>query len=75
MGRSRTSNAAALGMLALQLFSLGGCSRGDAAIEHKGGGQLIPVITSSVEQRSVPLTVNVVGTVESSRYSSRTVKK
>jgi len=64
MGRSRGSKAGVLSVLALQLWILDGCSRGNAAIERKGG-QAIPVVTSVVEQRSVPLTVNVVGTVES----------
>jgi multidrug efflux system membrane fusion protein len=49
---------------ALLAVALAGCSRGSAAAPHKGE-PLIPVVTSLVEERSVPLTVNVVGTVES----------
>lgn len=44
-------------------LSLGGCSRG-AAVPH-AQAQSIPVVTAVVEERAVPTTVNVVGTVES----------
>ncbi|HEY4368529.1 MAG TPA: efflux RND transporter periplasmic adaptor subunit [Steroidobacteraceae bacterium] len=45
--------------------ALGGCSKGSAAASHNKGDAVIPVVTSLVEERAVPLTVNVVGTVES----------
>jgi multidrug efflux system membrane fusion protein len=44
--------------------ALGGCSKGTAAGQQKGE-QLIPVVISAVEERAVPLTLGVVGAVES----------
>lgn len=43
--------------------SLGGCSRGAAV--PRSQERSIPVVTAGVEERAVPTTVNVVGTVES----------
>ena len=51
-------------LLAMALGALAGCSKGTAASQHKGE-QLIPVVTSAVEERAVPLTLGVVGSVES----------
>jgi len=45
------------------VLSLGGCSRGAAAPHVQE--QSVPVVTAVVEERAVPTTVNVVGTVES----------
>ena len=45
------------------VFPLGGCSRGTAAPHAQE--QSIPVMTAVVEERALPTTVSVVGTVES----------
>jgi multidrug efflux system membrane fusion protein len=45
-------------------IGISGCTSRSAASQNKGQ-PLIPVATSPVEQRALPLTLNVVGTVES----------